>query len=232
MQARDIMTTNVVTVRPDTGVREIAALLRERGISGAPVVDADGQVVGFVSEGDLVRRPENRTERHPSWWLALVAQPEERALAYIKSHGGQARDVMTGKVVSVSEETSLEEIADLLERHRIKRVPVLRDGRVVGIVSRADLLHGLIARQATPKPAADDRTIKESVEAALPEAGVRAALVSVVVSDGVVRMWGAVETEAERRAARLAAEGVPGVRQVIDHVGILPQSVRSVLWAE
>jgi CBS domain-containing protein len=173
MQAKDIMTTTAVTVRPDASIPEIAHLLLERRISAVPVVDSAGRLLGIVSEGDLMRRPETGTERHPSWWLSLVASPDERAMAYVKAHGGHARDAMTRDVISVSEEASLADVVELLEKHHIKRVPVLRDGRLCGIVSRADLLHGLVARKAAPAAAASDRAIKVAVEKALPEAAVR-----------------------------------------------------------
>lgn len=232
MQAKDIMTTTVATVPPEATIREIATLLLARRISAAPVIDPDGMVLGIVSEGDLMRRPETGTERRPSWWLSFLASPDETAVAYVRSHGGHARDVMTRNVISVGEDASLEEIAETLEKHRIKRVPVLRDGRLCGIVSRADLLHGLIALKAAPAASASDQTIKSALETALPAAGVRAELLSVVVSGGIVDLWGAVESDAEKDAARVAAENVPGVKGVRDEIGVLPPTVRSVMWAE
>ena len=236
MQAKDIMTAAVVTVRPDATVREIAGLLLERRISAVPVVDPDGRLLGIVSEGDLVRRPESGTGRPRSWWLSLLASPEEQAFAYVKSHGGHARDVMTREVVSVGEDASLAEIAGLLEKHRIKRVPVLRDGKLTGIVSRADLLHGLIARPAAPAVAGPvvtgDRAIRTVIEAAISEAGVRPAFLSVVVSGGIVYLWGAVDSDVEKRAVRVAAETAPGVKEVRDEIGVLPPGVRTVMWAE
>lgn len=232
MQAKDIMTTAVATVRPEASVQEIAKLLLARRISAVPVVDLDGRVLGIVSEGDLIRRPETGTERRPSWWLSLVTGPEQEAIAYVKSHGRHARDVMTRDVISVGEGASLEEIAETIEKHRIKRVPVLRDGRLCGIVSRADLLRGLVAWRAAPTAPASDQTIKAALETALPAAGVRPEFLNVVVSGGIVHLWGAVESDAEREAARVAAENVPGVKSVRDRIGILPPSVRSAMWAE
>lgn len=232
MQAKDIMTTTVATVPPEATIREIATLLLARRVSAALVVDPDGAVLGIVSEGDLMRRPETGTERRPSWWLSFVASPNETAVAYVKSHGGHARDVMTRDVISVPENTSLGEIAETLEKHRIKRVLVLRNGRLCGIVSRADLLHGLIARKAAPVASASDQTIKAALETVLADAGVRSEFLSVVVSGGIVHLWGAVESDAEKDAARVAAENVPGAKGVRDEIGVLPPSVRSVMWAE
>lgn len=232
MQAKDVMTTAVATVRPEATVREVASLLLRRRISAVPVVDAGGNVLGIVSEGDLIRRPETGTERHPSWWLSLLASPEESAFAYIRTHGGQAGDIMTRKPTAVAEYTALEEVADVLERHRIKRVPVLRDGRLVGILSCADLLHGRVAEQAAPAPSVDDRTIRTAVDAALAQAGVRGEFLSVVFSGGIVHLWGAVESDVEKQAARVAAQSVPGVTDVREAIGVLPPSVRAVMWAE
>jgi len=144
MQASDVMTTTVITVTPDTPVQEVARLLLESGISGVPVVDAQGALAGIVSEGDLIDRVDGEPgRRRRSWWLELVRPPEDQARDYLKLHGQRAQDVMTRDVVSVAEDAPLGEIARLLEKHRVKRVPVLRDGRLVGIVSRANLLHGL-----------------------------------------------------------------------------------------
>ena len=232
MLAKDVMTTRVVTVSPDAPVREIAELLRDNRVSAVPVVDVDGAPLGIVSEGDLLRRPELGTLRRPSWWLDLLAEPREKALDYIKSHGGNAKDVMTRQLVTVLEDASLEEVADTLETHRIKRVLVLRDGRLIGVVSRADLLHGLVARQSAPEASDDDRSLARSVESELGEAGVQREYVNVVMSGGVVHLWGAVESDAERRAAEMAARNVAGVVAVRNQLGVLPASVRAAMWAE
>lgn len=228
MQAKDFMTTAVATVQPEATVQDIAKLLLARRISAVPVIGADGTVVGIVSEGDLMRRPETGTERHSSWWLTLLDSSEERALDYVKSHGGTAGDVMTRDVKTVGEDASLEEIAETLERHNIKRVPVLRDGRLVGIVSRVDLLRGLVARQAAPAVTASDEELKKQVEAAILQAGAGFAFLSVVVSGAVAHLWGSVGSEVEKRAAGMAAEGVPGVKSVRNEIGIIPPRIRSM----
>lgn len=232
MQARDIMQTHLITAAPETGIREIAEILLASRISAVPVVDEEGRPLGIVSEGDLMRRPETETERHSSWWLSLLASPREQAFSYIKSHGGHARDVMTRDLVTVDESASLEDIAETLERHHIKRVPVLREGRLVGIVSRADLLRGLVAGRAEVTPDASDRDIRDAIEKEFEEAGVRRDLVNPVVTGGVVQLWGVAETAEERQAAAVAVENVPGVKAVENNIGVLSQAVRSVLWAE
>jgi CBS domain-containing protein len=227
------MTTKVVSVSPDTPVEEIARKLLEHRISAVPVVDGNGGIVGIVSEGDLMRRSESETDRTASWWLAMLSSPEERAGEYIKRHGRQAKDVMSRSVVTVDGDTTLEEVADILERRRIKRVPVLRAGKVVGIVSRANLLHGLVAAKATKPATADDETVRAAIlEVLEQEAGVRDQFINVTVSDGTVHLWGALQSEAERNAVRLVAENTQGVRAIEDHLGVMPPQVRSVLWAE
>ncbi|OGA24522.1 MAG: hypothetical protein A3I02_15260 [Betaproteobacteria bacterium RIFCSPLOWO2_02_FULL_67_26] len=224
MKARDVMTKTVAFISPDASVREVAQLLVKRRISAVPVVDDRNHVIGIVSEGDLMRRPESRTEARTSWWLDLLGGPEERARMYLKSHGLTARDVMTREVVAVGENAPLEKIATLLERNRIKRVPVLRGGKLAGIVSRANLLHGLVARGRRPaKPATRTaRATREAVIAGLREAGLRSEFVNVVIEGGILHLWGWVESVTERKAAALAARRTPGVRRVENHLAVMP----------
>ena len=223
MQAKDVMTSPVVTVGPDASVTDIARLLLERHISATPVVDESGALLGVVSEGDLMRRPEAGTERRPSWWLTLLSEPQDEAREYLKSHGLRASDVMTRKVLTVEEETSLQDIAALLEKHRIKRVPVMGAGKVVGIVSRANLLQALVAQSKSPAPQADDRALREAVLAALKATGARTLYINVVVSEGVVHLWGMAQSEEEKNAMGVAAESVAGRRQVRERITLLPR---------
>ncbi len=230
MLAKDIMTTDVVTVTPEASVEEIAKLLLARGISGVPVIGAEGALVGLVSEGDLIRR-EGDPEHHRSWWLNLFAGPEERARDYVKSHGRRAEEVMTREVITVGEETPVGEIARLLEKRRIKRVPVVREGRIVGIVSRANLLHGLATHKdrLAMAPSPDDRTIREEVQALVKREGwITHGSLNVMVAGGVVELWGWVDSETERKALLIAVEEIAGVRTVNDHLGSLPPSMRGI----
>jgi CBS domain-containing protein len=225
MRAMDVMTTDVITVDPDTTVQALAALLAERGISGAPVVDSSGRLVGIVSEGDLLHRTEIGTarrhrERRRSWWLDDFAS--DLARDYIKSHGRTVKDIMTRDVVTVTEDTDLGEVAALLEAKRIKRVPVMRDGKVAGIISRANLVRALGATKgATPSQAeGDDRTIRARLLAELGrEEWARVWPEDIIVRDGVVHFWlSSDESEEKKQALRVAAETIPGVRGVEEHV--------------
>jgi CBS domain-containing protein len=231
MLAKEIMATDVVTVALDTPIEEIAQILIKHHISAVPVIDAERHILGIVSEGDLMRRPETETERPRSWWLALVSEPEERARDYVKTHGRHAADVMTRPVSTVREDATLGDIAQLLEERRIKRVPVVREARLVGIVSRADLLRALASGKApAPVPAAvDDQTIRNQILDTMREEELATiGYVNVVVTDGIVHLWGMVGSAAERAALRVAAESTPGVRAVEDHLAKAPPTA----WAE
>ncbi|MGH7156362.1 MAG: CBS domain-containing protein [Acetobacteraceae bacterium] len=219
MQASEIMTHDVVTVHPDTPLAEVVRLMLTHRISGLPVVEK-ATVVGIVSEGDLLRRPEIGTERRPRHWLQLFGSSDSDAAEYVRTHGVTAGEVMTADVVSVAETASLEDIATLLESRRIKRVPVVRQGELVGIVSRADLLRGLASRLG-PGRRESDGEIRAALLAELkanPSWAPLPAEISILVQDGVVHYWGYVRSEAQRQAMVVAAERIAGVRQVADHM--------------
>jgi CBS-domain-containing membrane protein len=222
MIAKDVMTTAVVTVRAQTSVEDVAKLLLKRRISAVPVVDAKGRLQGIVSEGDLIRRVESGTQSHRSWWLDIMANRDRIVFDYVKSHGRTAGDVMTREVITIGERTPLAKIATLLERHRIKRVPVVRTGKVVGIVSRANLLHGLAAQKtAGGTVAGSDREIRSRILKELDKAGVDKSYLNVVVTHGEAEFWGLVDSEAQKRALRVAAENVKGVKRVIDNITVI-----------
>ncbi|HLW04210.1 MAG TPA: CBS domain-containing protein [Azoarcus sp.] len=217
------MTREVITVSPQTPVQEIVNLMLRNRISAAPVVDDAGKVVGMVSEGDLMYRAENQTNRRDSWWLTALFSARNDAADYVKSHGQRARNVMTRDVISVEEDTPLYKIAQTLEKHRIKRVPVLREGKLVGIVSRSNLLHGLSAMRADNSGAEGDLAIRDHIVTEMKDKlGIPGSMTNVVVVDGVVTLWGLVENENERQAAGVAAENAPGVKNVNNHLGIAP----------
>jgi CBS domain-containing protein len=221
MHASDIMSTPVISVAPDTPVKDIAALLFEKRISGVPVLD-EGRLVGLVSEGDLLRRHEIGTERAKrggSWWLRMFGADQTPA-EYVKAHGRRAQDVMTREVLTIMPDTPVAEIATLLESRGIKRLPVMRDGELVGIVSRANLVQALAgmrpaAIRVTP-PA--DQAIRGRLQAELErQSWWREAASNVIVTDGVVHYFGTVHSDDQQQAARIAAENIPGVRGVEDH---------------
>ncbi|MBI1733983.1 MAG: CBS domain-containing protein [Candidatus Rokubacteria bacterium] len=222
MVAKDVMTTRVVTVAPETLVEDIARLLLTHRISAVPVLDATGELVGIVSEGDLMRRADTGTARHAPWWRALTADFDDRAREYARTHGRHAADVMTRYVVTVTVDTPVAEIARVLEERHIKRVPVVNGaGRLIGIVSRADLLRALALRD-TERPiiVADDQELRGRVLRAFDRANVvPLPNVNPVVANGIVHLWGLVDTEEQRRACHVVAEGVLGVRGVEDHLG-------------
>jgi CBS-domain-containing membrane protein len=231
MRASDIMVTNVVTVGPDACVQDVADLLLRNRISAVPVVSGNGEILGIVSEGDLLNRPESQTTHRKSWWLDALASKQTLAAEYIKSHSRQVTDVMTRDVITASPETSVAEIAALLEKNGIKRVPIVKNGKIVGVVSRANLLQGLAtAKNKAPLAQPADSAIREKVMARLSnERWTRPALISVTVQDGTVELWGIVESSSERKAVHVLTEGTPGVRAVNDNLMIRPASSEG--WA-
>ncbi|MFW5834610.1 MAG: CBS domain-containing protein [Pseudomonadota bacterium] len=222
MQAADVMTRNVASVTPSATVGDIVRLLIERRISAVPVVDEAGKLIGMVSEADLLHRPEAGTEVRRPWWVDLFSSPDQRAEAFLKAHGRTAEEVMSRNVEIVQEDTPLDVVAKLMQERHVKRLPVLRDGKVVGIVARADLIRILAtALPAQDTSLVDDMTIKDRFERTAREAGFASVgAVTTVVEDGVVHLWGIAETKAELKALELAAAEIPGVRGVESHLAI------------
>jgi len=220
MKAIDVMVRDVVTVGPDDDVADAIKLLAEFDVSALPVVEEDDKVIGIISEADLVRRPEIGTEKHRAWWLEALTPGSTLAEEFAKAHGRRVSEVMSTDVVSAGEEASLGEIATLLEKHRIKRVPILRDGRLVGIVSRSNLIQALASTQAGNGTDTDgDREIREALldrldDQSWTDFGSR----NVIVAGGVVHLWGLVGSAEERKALLALAEEVPGVTRVSDEM--------------
>jgi CBS-domain-containing membrane protein len=227
MNAQDAMTNDVVTVGPETTVGEIAALLVRHRISAVPVVATDNRVVGIVSQTDLGHRSETGTEKRRKWWLDMFADADSKARDYVKSHGLQAKDVMTRFVVSVRSTTSLADVAEVLDTHRIRQVPVLDDGKLVGMISRTDLVRKL-AEAAVAASGARSQTgplqkaIWEQIKA---QPWLKSAFVNLAVKDGVVELYGMVDSDDQRRALKVLVERVPGVRSVDERVGLLPKYI-------
>jgi CBS domain-containing protein len=232
MQAKDIMTTKVATVTSDSSVEEISELMLSRNISGVPVVGKNGAVLGIVTEGDLMLRKDVGGDgvQHTSWWLRLLSDSKADAASYIKTHGLHAAEVMTRDVITVEEDTPVGDIARILAENHIKRVPVLRDGKLAGIVSRVNLLRGLASRSKdqSEAPTIDDRAIKDAIVKDVDSQGwITHGSLNVIVTGGVVELWGWVDSSEERRALLLLAEAVEGVRNVEDHLGSVPRYLQS-----
>src|SRR5246127_395775 len=193
MRARDVMVRAVATTTPETTVEKVARLMINLRISGVPVLDGNGQLVGIVTEGDLLRRAETGTKRQRSRWSEWFSANSRLAAEYIKSHARRVEDVMTREVVTVGELADLGEIAELMETRHIKRIPVVHDGKIVGIVSRADLLQVLASGGTTPADKNSDSLIRERLLAELrTQEWASSAEANVVVSDGIVHFWGTV----------------------------------------
>jgi CBS-domain-containing membrane protein len=233
MKASDVMTRNVLSVTPDATVAEAVELMLDRGISGLFVVDAAGVLVGVVTEGDLLRRDELGTERRKSWWLRLIASPGRQAADFTRTHGRKVADVMTHDVVSVDADDPLESIVALMEGHRIKRVPVLQGDRVVGVVSRADLLRALsVVARGRAGSAPDDSTIRDRIlDTLAKEPWAPRTTLNVTVIGGVVDLWGTIGNDQERRAICVIAENTPGVSKVIDHLVFVEAYTGTVIEA-
>ncbi len=221
MKVSDIMTHPVITVMPEMTIGEAAELMIGHRISGLPVVNAGGEVVGIVTEGDLLRRAETGTERRRARWLEFLIAPGRLASEYAHAHGRRVGEVMTDAVVSVGPDEPIAELIDAMERRRIKRVPVIDQGRLVGIVSRANLLRALVHNLPRPEdaPITSDEAIRDRILAEIAKQpwGPRAS-VDVRVENGVVELHGAVTDDRERPALRVLAENVPGVKEVRDRL--------------
>lgn len=220
MKARDIMTWPVISIEPEATVQAAIVRMLKHRISALPVVEADGGLVGIVSEGDLLRRTEIGTERRRPHWLEFLLGPGRLASEYAHTHGRKVKEVMTADPVTVDADASLEEIVALMERHRIKRLPVMRNGQMVGIVSRANLIQALASLVPTvAEGTADDAAIRQKLLSEMDQQPwAPKGLINVIVKDGVVSLWGSITDEREREALHVLAENTPGVKEVHDHL--------------
>jgi CBS domain-containing protein len=220
MKAKDVMTQHVITVTPDAPILEALRLMLDNRISGLPVVDTNGNLAGIVTEGDFLRRSETGTERRRPRWVEFLLGPGTLAKDYVRAHARRIDEVMTDDVKTIAEDADLGAVVALMEKHRIKRLPVVRGNAVVGIVSRANLLHALasLARETGPSPKTDE-AIRAAVLAELDaRSWAPRRMIDVVVRNGIVELWGTVIDPGQRDAARVAAETVPGVRAVKCHI--------------
>jgi CBS domain-containing protein len=219
MRAHQIMTRSVITVTPQTTIVDAANLMLERHVSGLPVVDTNGKLVGIVSEGDFIRRSEVGTGRKRGRWLRFILGPGKSASDFVHEHGRKVSEVMTKSPLTITEDTALADIVEMMERNNVKRLPVVRDDKVVGIVSRANLLQAVasLAREV-PDPTADDDRIRNRIVDALEKHDWCPFGLNVVVRDGVAHLSGVITEEHARQAAVVAAENVEGVKTVHDHL--------------
>jgi CBS domain-containing protein len=219
MRAHQIMTRPVITVTPDTGIVEAANTMLAKHISGLPVVDASGKLVGIISEGDFIRRSEIGTQRKRGRFLKFILGPGKAAADFVHEHGSRVAEIMTPEPLTITEDTALEEIVRLMEKNNVKRLPVTRGNEVVGIVSRSNLLQAVasLARQV-PDPTADDDHIRNRVIDTMAKHDWCPFGLSVVARDGIVHLSGVITEERSRQAAIVAAENVSGVTGVHDHL--------------
>ncbi len=220
MKASDVMSSRVVSIAPGATVLEAIELMLENRISGLPVIDRAGTLVGIVTEGDFLRRAETGTERKRPRWLEFLLGPNSLAGDYVRSHGRKVDEVMTKELITAREDMPLDEVVRIMERKRVKRLPVMRGGEIVGIVSRANLLHALATMSRNlPALAKSDAEIRQRVMDELekqPWAPI--ALIDIIVKDGVVELWGSITEAKQGDALKVCAENVPGVKAVVSHL--------------
>jgi CBS domain-containing protein len=231
MIAKELMSTNLVVVPPEMPVAAVAELLAARGISAVPVVDAAGAPVGIVTEGDLIRRLADQPRGPLRWFLDLFGESKPMIERFAKAHGKTARDVMSAAMVTVGESAPAEEIARLMETHAIRRVPVVTDGKLVGIVSRADLLRAVLRKPdaAAGQAAGDDRAILRAVIAAMrDQPWTDSFWVYPNVTEGVVTLYGYARSQTMRDGLRLLVQEIPGVTAVVDSMEDMPLIVRAM----
>jgi CBS domain-containing protein len=221
MQAQDIMVRGVISVGPDMTVRAAAHAMVSNGVSALPVIDIDAKLLGIVSEADLIRRVENDTERRRSWWLDLFMSNDVLMREFVKSHAIRVADVMTRNVITALPQTTLREIANLMEKHGIKRVPIIENDKVVGIVSRANLVQVLASCSDETDWVESDRVLRQRLIDGIKGTSWASRPFNVVVSNQHADVWGFVFSESEKVALRVAAEATPGINSVADHLRVL-----------
>jgi CBS domain-containing protein len=220
MRVSDVMTKRVISITPEATILEAIKIMLKNHISGMPVIDGKGQLVGIVTEGDFLHRSETGTERSRSRWLDALFGPSEAAKDFVHSHGLKVKQVMSRNPVTVRENTPLDEVVHLMENRNIRRLPVMRSGKVVGIVSRANLMHGLVSvHRGAPASAKTDAAIRDRILAKIDKQDwAYTATVDVVVRNGIADLWGTITDLAQREALKVLVENTPGVTRVEDHL--------------
>jgi CBS domain-containing protein len=223
MRAHQIMTPQVITVGADTTIIEAANIMLRHHISGLPVVDTAGRLIGIISEGDFIRRAETGTQRKRGRWLSFLTGADRVAVEYAREHGRKVGEIMTPNPITVTEGTPLDQVVQIMESKNVKRLPVMRGDRMVGIITRSDFLAAVASlAHSVPGPSAGDDHIRSEVTAAIRQAPWRPCRLNVIVRDGIVSLSGVIKKESARKAAIVAAENVAGVRKVQDHLSTAP----------
>src|SRR5271169_5713162 len=223
MRAHQIMTPQVITVGADTAIIEAVNMMLRHHISGLPVVDTAGRLIGIISEGDFIRRAETGTQHKRGRWLSFLRGVDRIAVEFAHEHGRAVGEIMTPNPITVTEGTPLDQVVQTMESKNVKRLPVMRGDRMVGIITRSDFLAAVAnLAHSVPDPSADDDHIRSEVMAAMREAPWRPCRLNVTVRDGVVSLGGVIKKESARKAAIVAAENVAGVRKVQDHLSTAP----------
>jgi CBS domain-containing protein len=220
MRVKDVMTPNVICIGAEEPVLKAARLMLLNRVSGLPVLDKEGKLVGMITEGDFLRRGELDTQRQRPRWLEFVVGPGKLAEEYTHSSGRKVEEIMTPDPWTIGEDDSLRAVVEMMERHQIKRLPVTRGGRMVGIISRANLMHALASLANDMNftaPTGGDSAIRANVLAAIEKLN-WAPHVNVIVRDGVVELWGVIDDDRERQGLIVAAENASGVKEVHDHL--------------
>jgi CBS domain-containing protein len=220
MKTAEVMTRKVLTVGPDDTLSDAIQLMLQNRVSGLPVVGSQGELIGMLTEGDLLRRAESHTERQRPRWLEFLVGPGKLADEYVHTHSRRVGDVMTSGVMTAAPNTPLEDVVSMMEKHRIKRLPVLDDGRLVGIVSRANLLQALaIIAHDIPEAAPTDEQIRAQLWDELQKFDwTPRAFLNIVVRDSVVHLYGSVTDGRESYALKVAAQNIPGVKSVCSYL--------------
>lgn len=223
MNVADVMTQEVISIGPQSTVPDAARLMMKEGISGLPVIGDGGVLLGIVTEGDLLRRAELGTEKFRPHWLEFIVGPAMTAAEYVQAHARRVRDVMTRPVIIATEDMPLEKAVELMEKRRVKRLPVVREARVVGMLTRANLVRALAAASPASRvsPTSSDRAIREEISRELRKHSWNAREGNILVKDGVVDLWGTISSENQHQAIRVAAENVAGVKAVRDHLVVV-----------
>lgn len=221
MRAKDVMTRTVITVAPEDTILRAIRLMLQNKVSGLPVVDSTG-LVGIVTEGDFLRRSEIETVDRPPRWIEFFMGPGPLATEYVQSSGRKVSEVMTSDVRYVAEDTSLEDVVNLMEKYHVKRLPVVRDKKVVGIVSRSNIVRAVAMKgrqTATNGAITDDAEIRKQLIALLEtQRWAPIGTMNVEVRDGTVTFAGIIFDDRERDALRVAAENIAGVKDVVDEM--------------